>query len=177
MAEHTDSDMTWQEQETLRALRRLANARSQLAQLEEQAAEAVAAPTADPADVARIEALRAEVAELGPRSRSRFGGGAARQRIAELEAEERLILQRAEVADLAELRARATAPSAPAVDDAVLDFARRELAAAEAAWAEVQALELPEPEPEPQAPADGADDAPLATVTEIDVRARPQAAS
>ena len=172
-----DSDMTWQEQETLDALRRLANARSRLVQLEGQVAEGAARPAVDPADVARIEALRAEVAELGPRSRSRFGGGAARQRIADLEAEERLILERSGAADLAELRALTTAAAAPAVDPAVLDFARRELEAAEQAWIEVQALDMPEPEEDPSDDDGSDDEAPLATVTDIDLRMKPQAAS
>ena len=130
-------------------------------------------------DVARVEALQAEVAQLAPKAQSRFGGGAARQRIAEAEAEQRLICERAGVADLEALRQRAAA--GPVVDPTVLDFARRELAAAEAAWDEVQALEVPEPEPEEASDdADGDDDADaadLATVTEIDLRMKPQAAS
>jgi hypothetical protein len=140
--------LSWHERELVAALRRLANARSQLVALEEQL-EASEVQTLDPADLAEIDAVRAEMDRLQSKAKSRFGGGAARERLAELELSERLVLERLGFATYDELAAfRAQPPPAPSVDPAIVAFARRELHDAEQAWLEIQALELPPREPD-----------------------------
>lgn len=177
--ETSASKPSWHEREIAQALQRLANARAQLASLEEQAgASAPERPEPDPADVARATQLRADIAKLTAKASGRFGASAARAKLEEAELQLRLLLERLGVADLDELRA-GPADAAPAVDPAVLDFARRECADAEQAFLEVAAMVIPDAEPEPDAP-DAEVIAAAAFVdddTELDLRIEPSAAS
>jgi len=165
--------MTWYERELVTALKRLADAQARLAALTEQA-ETSAAVSVDLADVERLRAIEADVAELEGKAKSRFGGSGARDKMAELQMQERLILERIGCADLAEACAAATSTPVEAVDATMLEFATRELADAKKNWLELQAMEIPDVVDEPDAEPD---DAELAEVTNIDHRARPQAAS
>jgi hypothetical protein len=165
-----DDTMTWHDREVLAALRRLASARSRLDQLL-ATAPAPAAPAVGRDELDELTALRAEIEALGAKARARFGGGGARERRAELQARERALLARLGVASYDEAVAAAHQPEAPAVDQEVLAFARHELAAAEAAWREVQAIEVPDEEPE----ADRGDDEDAGAA--IDLRLDPPAAS
>lgn len=130
------------------ALKRLANAQLQVAQIEATLAESAhagAAVVVDPGDVAELEDLVAELAKLAKKSQSRFGGGSARGRSAELEAKQRLVLGRMGFASyedyVAACHASASAAdAAPSVDPVVVGFARRELAAAEAVYRELLLL-------------------------------------
>ena len=128
-------------------LKRVANARSQLAALEPD--EGVV--PIDPEAVTRLEELEAESVPLRKKAESRFGGGSARQRLAEIEAHQRVLLDELGVTDLAEARQRLD--TVAEVDATLLEFARRELEQAEAELAEVLAMDIPEPEPEPDEPA------------------------
>ncbi len=140
--------LSWAEQELLSALKRLARAQSQLAALESQASPP--RRTFDPADAQRLEALEADLAQARSKASGRFGKGAARDRVSHLEVTERLLLDQLGVSSYDEYRASVDAPPAAAepIDEAVLAFARQELASAQQAWLDVQALEVPaDPEP------------------------------
>ena len=145
----------------LTALKRLARAQSQLQALEAQ----VTPPrrTFDPVDAERLDALAVELAQARSKASGRFAKAAARDRVNELEMSERLLLERLGVSSYSEYRAvvDAPAPAAAPVDDAVLTFARQELASAQQAWLDVQAFDMPtDPEPAPDAEqADQADHA------------------
>lgn len=142
MADDTDDpELSWHDKELLKVLRRLANARSQLDLLEAQAGGGT---PLDPADVARAEELHDEVLQLRGKSQSRFGGGSARERLVDVEAQERLVLERLGVASYDELQERKKAASGGSdVDPAMLDFARREVTSAEQEWQEVAAMDIP----------------------------------
>lgn len=144
--------LSWAEQEVVDALKRLARAQSHLADLEARAGEATT-PTFEAADVERLEKLQGQLAQARAKASGRFGRGAARDRLAELEMAERLVLDRMGVDSYADCRSAIEAPHVEAVDPQVLAFAQRELASARTAWLEVQALEIPpveEPEPLPE---------------------------
>ena len=139
--------LSWAEQEVLTALKRLARAQSQLQALEGQGGSA--RRSFDAADGERLEALEIELAHARAKASGRFAKGAARERVAELEVTERLLMDQLGVATFAEFRTISEAPaSVDSVDPAVLAFARQELASAQQAWLEVQALEAPEASPE-----------------------------
>lgn len=146
---HDDAEVTldWYEEETLRSLKRLAQARAYLAELEAQDAAAQAAPlvVADQHDIDRLAELQAEIDRLRPKTRARFGAEKARSQIDELEMQMRLILDRIgfETYDDFLDAGAVLPPTVEPVDPTVLEFARREVAAAEAAWAELMAVELP----------------------------------
>lgn len=173
---------SWHERETALALQRLANARANLATLEERDAADAAPVVIDPADVARAEQLQADVDRYTAKASGRFGGGSAR---AKLEGSRRQLddlLGRLGVESVADLRAGAAAPAAPAVDPAVLDFARRECAEAEKAFLEVAAMVIPDVEPDAELDADDAEVIPAATSFgdddgDLDLRIEPSAAS
>ena len=150
--------LSWAEQEVLTALKRLARAQSQLQALEAQVAPA--RRTFDPVDAGRLDALAVELVQARSKASGRFAKGAARDRVSELEMSERLLLERLGVSSYAEYRAvvDAPAPTTEPVDDAVLSFARQELASAQQAWLDVQAFDMPA-DPEPPAQADPADEA------------------
>jgi len=136
--------LSWVEQETLDALKRLARAQSQLQALEDQA---VANPVRlDPADVARVDQVHAELVAARDKASGRFGRGAARDRADQLETSERLLLDHLGFADHDRYLAAVAAARGPApdvVDPQVLAFARQELASARQAWLEVQAMPAP----------------------------------
>ena len=139
--------LSWAEQETLDALKRLARAQSQLEALEEQAA--VVTPTIDPADGLRLEQIHDEVVAARAKASGRFGRGAARERLEQLEMNERLVLDQLGLPDYEAYRravATAAAPGPDPVDPQVLAFARQELVSARQAWLEVQAMEVPDVE-------------------------------
>jgi len=146
---------SWQEREIKLALQRLATAREHLAILEERAAAATGPDpsAADPADVAKAHQLQADIDALRPKAAGRFGGGAARARISELEVSLHLVLDRLGFASY-ELFVTGIdrPPPAPAVDADALRFAQREFADAEASFLEVVAMEIPpvEAEDEPE---------------------------
>jgi hypothetical protein len=134
----TPGRLSFKERELLTALRRLANAQSQVKALEDKQA---AAHRWDPADAARVEELEAELSKLRSKASSRFGGGAARERIPQAELEQRLVLDRLGFASYEEFRAAdRKPPPEDQVDPVFLDFARRELAGAEEAYQQVLAL-------------------------------------
>lgn len=165
-------DVTWYEREMVAALQRVANARSQLTTLEEQASPPDPLAAADRADVERVVEVHARIQELEPKTRSRIGGGKARAEVAELESTLDLVLARIGL-PLEEVLAGADGPPPPTaeVDPVVLEFARRELADAEALLAELLALDVPPPEPAD----DVADDGPAGDV--VPMKLRPPAAS
>jgi hypothetical protein len=151
MADEQQSEpaaLSWHERETLGALRRVANARSQLAALE---AEKPPAPL-DPETARALEQNRAALDKARAKTGSRFGGGSARSRVTDLEANERQLLDHLGMASFDAYVSRRDQPPAAIADHAIIDFARRELQAAEAAWLEVQTLELPDEEEEPAPP-------------------------
>jgi hypothetical protein len=134
--------LSWQERELLAALRRLANAQAQLHALEEEQSRHPMRPALDAADVERVESLEAELAKLREKAGHRFGRSAARDRISEVESQQRLVLERVGFDSYADFAAR-DAPAvlaAEAVDPALVEFARHELEAAEEAYAQVLAL-------------------------------------
>jgi hypothetical protein len=142
--------LSWRDRELLSALRRLANSRAQVQSLEaalEQQREI--APT-DPADVERVEAFEAELTKLRAKAASRFGGGAARERVPEVEMQQRLVLERLGFASYADFTAAGgrAKPAVEPVDPAFLEFSRHELASAEEAYEQVRAM----PDDEPDAP-------------------------
>jgi hypothetical protein len=134
--------LTWRERELLAALRRLANARAQLQTLEDEQSRHPVAPTLDRADVDQVESLETESAKLRERLNHRFGRSAARDRLAEVEMQQRLVLERLGFDSYTEFAARETRPQkAPdAVDPALVEFARHEVEAAADAYAQVLAL-------------------------------------
>jgi hypothetical protein len=145
-----DRSMSWHEKELLGALKRLVTARERLAVLEEQA-QGPAATLLDPEDVRRARDLQTEIVALRHKVGG-FRGGRYRDELDALLVQERLVLDRLGVASYDELSDRlrrvGNAP-VPVVDPTVLEFARRELAAAEQGFLEVQTMEvLPEEEPE-----------------------------
>ncbi|MCU0269459.1 MAG: hypothetical protein MUF83_12560 [Acidimicrobiales bacterium] len=137
--------MTWLEEETLTTLRRLANARARLAELEARIVSTVPDEVPiDPADLELARELHEEIESLRPRAAHRLAGRVARNRLEGVELHLRLVLDRLGYAtydDFVEA-GRRPAVTAPDVDPVALEFARRELASAEHAWAEVQALGL-----------------------------------
>jgi hypothetical protein len=141
-AEGSDPRLSWRDRELLTALRRLANSRAQVAGLEATTAARAQVPVPDPADVRRMHDLEDELVRLRAKATARFGGGAARDRIPEVEMQQRLVLERLGYDTLAELdRAVEEAADAPdPVDPAIVDFARRELAAAEEAYEQLLAM-------------------------------------
>ena len=149
--------LSWAEQEVLNALKRLARAQSQLQALEGQGGPA--RRSFDAADGERLEALEIDLAQARAKASGRFAKGTARERVDELEVSERLLLDHLGVATFAEYQTMSEAPaSADTVDPAVLAFARQELASAQQAWLEVQALETPDAPPT-DSPADEAAEA------------------
>ena len=145
-AEPAPVSLSWAEQEVVDALKRLARAQSAVADLEARAAEATT-PTFEAADIERLEQLQVQLDQARAKAAGRFGRAAARERVDELELAERLVLDRMGVGSFDEYRAAIHAPQVEAVDPQVLAFAERELAAARAAWLEVQALAIPPAEP------------------------------
>lgn len=135
--------LTWHERELVAALRRLANAIAAVG------AHTVAAggPPLDPDDVARAMALDGERQDLAPKASARFGGSAARDRLAGVETELRLVLDRLRVGDIDALREQVNArESAAAPDPDLVEFAQRELDTARAQYRELLLLELPQPD-------------------------------
>ncbi|HVN51788.1 MAG TPA: hypothetical protein VMT43_10170 [Acidimicrobiales bacterium] len=138
--------LSWAEREVLGALRRLARARANLAAAEAKLVDGDAA-TFDPADVERLEEVHAELGAARAKAAGRFAKGAARQRVRDLESTERLVLGRLGVASYDDyLALAATREGNHVVESEVIDFARRELASAQQAWREVQALEVVDPD-------------------------------
>ncbi len=82
--------------------------------------------------------------KLRSKASARFGGGAARERIPDLEMQQRLVLERLGHDSYAafEQAGRRPAPTTEPVDTAFVDFARRELADAEEAYE--QLLSMPD---------------------------------
>ena len=167
-----DDTLTWHDREVVGALRRLASARSRLQQLTEQGSPVGGAKVSFE-DVEELEHLEGEIAALAAKSKARFGGGTARERRAALQARQRAVLDSLGVPDLAAARVAATESDAPGVDPVVLDFARRELAAAEEAWEEIQAIEVPDQAESPTIGVDGPDEAEGSP--SIDLRVTPPA--
>jgi hypothetical protein len=153
---HADGRMSWHEKELVAALKRLVVARERLQVLEEQAQEP-ALPVLDPADVARAHELQEQIAVLRQKV-SGFRGGRYRDDLDALIMQERLVLDRLAVASHEELADRlrrvGTAP-VNVVDPTVLEFARRELAAAEQAFLDVQTMDVPTEPEQPEGPAEG----------------------
>lgn len=153
----TPAKQSWQERERNLALLRLANARANLAGLEEQAlAPASALATADPDDIERVESIEEELGTLQAKANARFGGSAARERIAELEYKQRLVFERIGVTSYEQFAARRDA-QVPAVDDDVLAFAQREYDDAEQAFLDIANLEMPDVVPDDDIDLDGED--------------------
>jgi len=148
----TPSRPSWHEREIALGLLRLANARAHLATLEQQRSDAPVAVAFDPAPLAEAERLQTDVDRATAKASGRFGGGSARGRLERSRGELDLLLERLGADSIADLRARASEPAAPAVDPTVLDFARRECAEAEKAFLEVAAMVMPDVDP-----ADGTD--------------------
>jgi hypothetical protein len=139
--------LTWEEQETLAGLRRLARAQAQLVAAEGEAPE----PTRpfDPVAVAELERVHGQLAEARVRASGRFAKGSTRNRVRELELAERQVLDHLKMATYEDYRARAAgARSATAADPDVVAFARRELEAAERGWQELRELEVPSTTPD-----------------------------
>lgn len=126
-------------------------------------------------DVEELDRLDAEIASLAAKAKARFGGGTARERRATLQARQRALLERLGVPDVEAARAMATADVADEVDPVLLDFARRELTAAEEAWEEIQSMEVPDDQPEDE-PIELADDE-GSEAPAIDLRVNPPTAS
>jgi hypothetical protein len=139
-----DRSMSWHEKELLGAHKRLVTARERLAVLEEQAQEP-AVPVLDPADLRRAEELQTQIVALRHKVNG-FRGGRYRDDLDSLVMQERLVLDRLGVAthdELAERMRRVGAAPVNVVDPTVLEFARRELAAAEQAFLDVQTMDVP----------------------------------
>lgn len=134
--------LSWRDRELLTALRRLANSQAQVQSLEAAMVLQAGAVSTDPADVGRANALEAELTKLRAKASSRFGGGAARERIPEVELDQRLVLERLGFLTYADFQAAGgrVAPAADSVDPAFVEFARRELAAAEEAYEQLLAM-------------------------------------
>lgn len=157
--------LTWHDREVVAALRRLANARLEVEALQAQLARQDAGASTAPQDAGAVERLQAEIDALARKAQSRFGGAAARERIAHLHGEQSVLLARLGFDSYEDFVAAGglLAPSEQ-VDPVFLDFARRELAAAEAAWQEVR--RLPEEAPEPR-PHDGIDGVAVGDITSV----------
>jgi hypothetical protein len=134
--------LSWRERELLTALRRLANSQAQVRSLEEAMRNQSAVAPPEPGDVERIEALESELEKLRAKAAGRFGGGAARDRLPEVEMQQRLVLERLgfESYDDFVVAGRRPVRADERVDPAILDFARRELHAAEETYAELLAM-------------------------------------
>ncbi len=145
--------LSWQERELVNALKRLANARSQLSALEEQSRSG--SRSIDQADIDALRETRYELAQARQKGKARFGGGSARERSERLELDERLILERMGFATYEEFEHWRTQPQQASIDPVIVEFARHELADAEAAWYEIQALEIPPQDPEPDSEDEG----------------------
>jgi hypothetical protein len=135
--------VTWAEQEIVTALRRLAAAQAQLAtaEAEYEEAQVEVARRTDREDLTRLEEIHRELMEARARASGWFGRS-ARDRVPALEMAEEVVLHRLGAATYLEARARAAEASVAEADTHTLEFARRELHAAQAEWREVQALEL-----------------------------------
>lgn len=142
------SRMNWHEKELLAALKRLVTARERLDSLDRQVGLTTA--TFDPDDVARLETITADLAHARQKATERFGKKWA-EKAEGLELNQRLVLDRLGVDSYEEFQARRShfeaAPTA-IVDPTVLEFARRELASAEAAFLELQMVQVIEDEVE-----------------------------
>ena len=144
------SKMSWQERETLLALQRLANARANLALLEETASPRDPFADIDPADCRRADEIHAEIAKLLPKTTARFGAGAAKEKVDELEFQLRLVLERMKFATYEAYRAAVENPVVGGeVDSTVLELARREFQSAEESFLEIAAMVIPPSDPEP----------------------------
>lgn len=134
--------LTWRERELITALRRLANSRAQVGALEEAQRDGPAPPRAEPGDVELVDRLHHELERLRAKASSRFGGGSARDKLPDVEMQQRLVLERLGFGSYEEFVAagRRPAPRPDPVDPAILDFARKELAAAEEAYAALLAM-------------------------------------
>lgn len=138
-ADGEQTRLSWKERELVSALRRVANARSQVEQLE---AAGAGRPPVEPADAARLEQIEEELARLRRKAQGRFGANAARERLGEVEVEQRLLLERLGFESYDEFRASTDSRggAAEAVDPVLLDFSKRELADAEEALQQVLAM-------------------------------------
>jgi hypothetical protein len=136
--------LSWRDRELLSALRRLANSRAQVQALEAAMEQQQGVAPPDPADAERVGALEAELTKLRAKAGGRFGGGAARERIPEVEMQQRLVLERLGFASYADFTAAGghAAPAVEPVDPRFLEFARHEVAAAEEAYE--QLLSMPD---------------------------------
>ena len=133
----------WHEKELVSALQRLGVARTRLAALEAQAGETQSVGF-DPEEAAHLEQLHAELEEARRKASGRFGKRHA-DRVESLEVNERLVLDRLGVAsydEFVQVRAERVHTTVEVVDPVVLEFARREVADAEAAFLELQSLEV-----------------------------------
>jgi hypothetical protein len=148
--------LTWRERELLAALRRLANAQAQLRTLEDERSRQPAPPTVDPADAEHVKALEAELNRWRERANHRFGRSAARERLADLEAQQRLVLERLGFDSYAAFASRdaSAATMPPPVDPALVEFARHEVEAAAEAYAQALALPVELDETDAAAPRD-----------------------
>jgi hypothetical protein len=154
MGSDTDDDagrtMSWHEKELVAALKRLVAARERLAALEAQAGTTVSTGF-DPDDEARLDELHAELVHARQKASGPFGRRWS-DKVESLEMNERLVLDRLGVASYEEFRSQRVerpATTVELVDPVVLDFARRELQTAEAAFLDLQTLVVAEDEPEP----------------------------
>lgn len=134
--------LSWRDRELLAALRRVANSRAQVQSLEAALERQREVEPPDPEDPARAQELHAELGRLRAKATSRFGGGAARDRIPDVELQLRLVLERLGYQSYGEFEAggRRAAPDPDHVDPALVDFAHRELEAAEKAYEELLAM-------------------------------------
>lgn len=140
---------SWQERERNLALLRMANAQANLAGLEEQAegpGAALAAVDAD--DLVLVESIEDELVKLRVKATARFGGGAARDRIGDLEYKQRLVLDRVGFNTFEQYAAVRDTPAGAGVDADVLAFARREFQDAQQAFLDIANLDMPEREPD-----------------------------
>lgn len=161
-AVNSGAAMSWHEKELVACLQRLSTARSRLEALEAQAGETQTTGF-DPDDVERLESIHLELEEARRKASGRFGRRHA-DAVEALEVNERLVLDRLGVPSYDEyrrLRTEKAHTTVEVVDPVVLDFARREVVDAEAAFLELQALEVMEDEPDADASGDaGAGDDP-----------------
>jgi hypothetical protein len=146
--------LSWAEQETLDALRRLARAQSNLVALDAQAGPT--GPRFDPEAVAHVEQVHAQLLDARTKASGRFTRAAARDRVEQLEMAERLALGDLGQPDYDTFRAvlASSLTTEPTVDAQVLAFARQELASARQAWLDLQAMPEPDPDPEPEVTGD-----------------------
>jgi hypothetical protein len=150
-SESRHENVSWQDREIRLSLHRLANARAHLATLEERAAPPTNRLTeAEPADVVELQAIGRELERLRPKAHGRFGGSSAREKVVQLELRQWIVLERIGFSTYDEYVAACVQPidTTPAVDEVVLDFARREFRSAEQAFLEVAAIVMPEAEPD-----------------------------